>query len=342
MVNSKLSSTVGWDIGGAHLKLAYLEGETLKTHQWACPLWKGIIELSRLLNMASSMLPESITHHNVTMTGELADCFEDRDDGVKQIIDCFIKEIKSDDVKIFSQNRSLDANEAKKQSDRVASVNWIASAEVIAQKCKDAIFIDMGSTTTDILVINNKQLQLNGLTDYERLKSGELMYTGVVRSCVNTICPDVIYKNEAVPLIAENFAVTADVYRILGLLPEHADLGETMDGQAKDKISSLKRFARMVGEDYIESNYDDWVTSAEYIATQQKNRIINKVQEIIFHHKSIRKIIGAGVGRFVIKEVADQLDLSYQDFADCIVPSEIKYDAIANDCAPAVALVFYQ
>ena len=41
------ATTIGWDIGGAHLKAVYLdqEGTIEAVHQVACPLWQGIEKL---------------------------------------------------------------------------------------------------------------------------------------------------------------------------------------------------------------------------------------------------------------------------------------------------------
>ena len=78
----------GWDIGGAHLKIAELDefGSVVNLQQIACPLWKGINELPRACASVTSNIAEKNAVHAVTMTGELCDVFEDRADGVKQII----------------------------------------------------------------------------------------------------------------------------------------------------------------------------------------------------------------------------------------------------------------
>ncbi len=195
----------------------------------------------------------------------------------------------------------------------------------------------MGSTTTDVLSINDGVLNLNGLTDFERLRSGELVYTGVVRTCVNTICQKIPYKGDLIPLMAEYFSMSADAYRILDWLPAHADYGNTMDGQAKDKISSMRRLARMIGEDYREKDQQEWVTIAQYVADQQMQMVKNSLLQF-YHDKSI--IVGAGVGRFLIKKIAKTMSAEYRDFTQYIIPKGIDAQSNTSDCAPAVALVF--
>jgi len=70
------------------------------------------------------------------------------------------------------------------QPDTVASANWLASAGFAARHLDQALFIDLGSTTTDILALCGGAVQALGMTDAERLVSEELLYTGVTRTPV--------------------------------------------------------------------------------------------------------------------------------------------------------------
>ncbi len=340
-MDNYLTNCVGWDIGGAHIKIAYIENQSLVVKQWECPLWKGLNELVVVINEAIQSLPKNINHHHVTMTGELVDIFMNRQDGVSKIIRTFSQNIPDSHIaKYFSLNGMLDKDLAIKKYQDVASANWIASGKCIAKFHENTVFVDIGSTTTDVLEIANSTLVLNSRTDFDRLRSGELVYTGVVRSCVNTIIREVKYKGDKIPLIAELFAVSADVYRILGKLPDRADLGKTMDGQAKDKQSSMRRLARMLGEDYCDNDEDEWMLVANEIAQQQRNLIVKSIAKMLDRNTNITTIIGAGVGRFLLEDICEQMSLSYIDFISSILPKNISYQSNAADCAPAVALLF--
>jgi uncharacterized hydantoinase/oxoprolinase family protein len=137
--------------------------------------------------------------------------------------------------------------------------------------------------------------------------------------------------------MAEYFSMSADVYRILDWLPDHADYGNTMDGQPKDKISSMRRLARMIGEDYREDDQQEWISVAQYIADQQMEIIKNS---LFMHTQDKPIIVGAGVGRFLVKKIADSMSLGYRDFTQYVIPDGMDYQSNASDCAPAVALVF--
>src|ERR1035437_10756958 len=64
----------------------------------------------------------------------------------------------------------------------IASANWFASASVVGKAIGSALFMDMGSTTTDIVPVLDGAVAGRGYTDAERLTHGELVYTGLVRS----------------------------------------------------------------------------------------------------------------------------------------------------------------
>lgn len=340
MINNHYTNNAGWDIGGAHVKLAYIKENSLCVYQWDCPLWKGLYELDNVLKQAFKSIPTEVTNHHVTMTGELVDIFHSRDDGVKKIMHAFLEHVvDQDQVKFFSHNGLVTQSQVIADTNSVASANWIASGRCISRVYDNAIFIDVGSTTTDILSINNGSLELNGLTDFERLRAGELVYTGVVRSCVNTICNEIPYCGDIIPLIAENFAVSADVYRILDWLPAHADYGNTMDGQPKNIESSMRRLARMIGKDYRKQDADVWKDVAQYIAKQQMQMISKSIKNQLHKYEGEVTIIGAGVGRFLIEKIAKNSTIPYQEFTKKIIPSDMTLEANAADCAPAIALL---
>lgn len=331
--------TAGWDIGGAHIKLAFVQANELCVRQWSCPLWQGIEELEKALSIAAEEIPDSINFHNVTMTGEMVDIFASHEEGVISIINAFVNfNGNKEYCRFYSSNGLLTFEQAMGNLASVASANWIASAESVSQKIKNVIFVDVGSTTTDILQIDNSGLVLQAKTDFERLITGELVYTGVVRSCVNTICQQIPYKGKWVPLMAELFSTSADVYRILEWLPVHADYGSTMDGGEKDKISSMRRLARMIGKDYVSSDEAMWIEASEYIAGQQMHMIEKTILSMLQANQQIKTIVGAGVGAFLSKIIAERLSIEYIDYANCVVPSNINYKRSISDCAPAVAL----
>lgn len=105
-----------------------------------------------------------------------------------------------------------------------------------AQHIPDALFVDIGSTTTDLLLIEQSQPRVAGYTDYQRLVSGELVYTGVVRTPVMAIAQQAEFNGRNMGLMAELFATTADVYRLTGDLNDAHDQADTADGAEKRRL----------------------------------------------------------------------------------------------------------
>src|SRR5215470_17165937 len=78
-----MSIVIGWDIGGVHLKAARAEsGRIVKAVQIAAPLREGVERLTNAFARAKAELGTA-QRHVVTMTGELADTFTSRPEGVE-------------------------------------------------------------------------------------------------------------------------------------------------------------------------------------------------------------------------------------------------------------------
>ena len=316
---------IGWDIGGAHIKAAALneQGEVIAVFQRACPLWKG---LEHLQNATRSILQAldglTIHQHAVTMTGELVDLFQDRDDGVKQIIATLADLLTGANISLFAGHDGLIKLEhiTPLHYPLIASANWLASALFAAQHIKNGLFVDIGSTTTDILLLQERQVAAQGYSDYQRLVSQELIYTGIVRTPVMATVKSVQDGTNTVGVMAEYFATLADVYRLTGELDEHHDQADTADGLAKTHLASAKRLARMIGCDGVENELPRWQKLADNIRQQQLLDIQNACQmQLRRQNKSQRiTLVGAGIGRFLAKDIAANLQLTYLDFSSLL------------------------
>ena len=337
-------TVVGWDVGGAHLKAALLvNGVVQQVEQTVCPLWKGVEYLDQAVQRILDKLPQHNALHAVTMTGELVDCFKSRQEGVDAIIRSLQQSLPSHTLMIYAGNRGFLSPADIMADDyvRIASANWLASASVAAHFYQDGLFVDIGSTTTDILVIHQHQVDAHGYTDYQRLVSGELLYTGVVRTPVMAISQSAVFKGQTMGLMAEHFATMADVYRLTQELnPEH-DQSDTADGGDKTEAASALRLSRLTGYEFSEQDWPFWLEFADYIKTQQIKMIeqacLRQLQRI--NLKAGQPLLAAGVGRFLLQRIANRLDLQFVDFAELI--KSTADDAVdAGDCAPAVAVAF--
>lgn len=334
---------IGWDIGGAHLKLCQVssKGEILQTEQLACPLWKGVEQLHLAIKSLNNRFNLSRAIHAVTMTGELADNFKNRHQGVEEIVSAIAEYSSPERLKIFAGKAGfLEAEEVSNHSAEIASANWLASAIWLARKLSSGLLIDTGSTTTDIIPFANRKILAQGYTDQQRMIAGELVYTGIARTPLMALTDKVPLADEWVPLMAEHFATTADIYRILEKLPEHADQYPAADGKEKTRSQSMRRLARMIGADKEAFSEQDWYGLAEYFSEQQKNKIQEACERVwsVSNLLDDVPIIAAGTGRFLVTDIAKKLQRRNTDFSDHLNIKVAVEKFNSADCAPAVAV----
>ena len=304
---------VGWDIGGAHLKAALLNdsGEVLQVLQLPCQLWRGLDQLEIAINVAMKTfkIAPSGASHAVTMTGELVDLFQNRHQGVMEISKFAANLLGKDTLFYAANNGFVSLEHVFTLTHYIASTNWHASASALAMQFNDALLIDIGSTTTDIIAIEAGKLVDSGLSDAARMQSDTLVYTGVVRTPLMALAQKLSLDNVETNVAAEYFATMADVYRLTGdLLPEY-DMSDTADGKGKTTLESARRLARMIGHDVEAKPMQTWVNLAKTCKALQMNQISAAVAK---HLKPNMMIRGAGAGSFLLQQIAHALNCAYK------------------------------
>ncbi len=170
--------------------------------------------------------------------------------------------------------------------------------------------------------------------------SDELVYTGIIRTAVMAIAQSASFKGQQMGLMAEYFATMADVYRLTGELKEAHDQTDTADGAEKTELASAKRLSRMTGYEFSEQDLDLWKQFAQHIKSQQKHKIRKAVERQLSRNlvSEDAVFIGAGVGRFLVKQLSDELGYAYQDFTDLFKHKLENSMLDIADCAPAASV----
>lgn len=335
--------TIGWDLGGAHLKAARLGpgGRVERVVEVPCALWRGLAELERALDAAESALGPAPVHA-VTMTGEMVDFFPTRADGVARLVEVMRKRYGDRGLRFYAGSAGLvAAGTAESEGLRLASANWLAAAEMVAAFLPEALFVDIGSTTTDLIPVGGGRVRARAQDDAARLVSGELVYTGVVRTPVMAFAREVPFAGQSVPLVAELFATAADVHRLCGRLPESSDLHPAADGGEKTEAGSARRLARMIGRDAETQPLEAWRSLARWLAEVQLRRIEDACALLLSREGLApdAPVVAAGVGRFLAAQVAERLGRTSLDFA-ALLPDPGPEPELVSDCAPAVAVAW--
>lgn len=334
-------TVVGWDIGGAHLKMARAEnGQITRATTLKASMWLGLGQVRDALAQFQPLLQRDTTHV-FTMTGELSDGFPSREDGIRGILDFIDTEFGRDDVHIYAGRKGfVDLSHAYDLGPDIASANWHATAELSARRGADGLFVDMGSTTTDILAFRNGKLLNAGYSDAERLLTGELVYTGFTRSALIGIAERVPVRGTMTPLMNEYFANTADLGRILGTLDEADDHYPAADRRAKSLAGSIGRLARMVGRDSADLDEGEWIDIARWFSEHQLRMIYDGAFMVATNARlhGAAPVVGAGIGRPQIMQLARRLERPYVDFGALIATSSEEARDQASKAAPAAAV----
>jgi probable H4MPT-linked C1 transfer pathway protein len=285
---------LGLDIGGANLKAATPDGRAVSV---PFALWKRPDKLPAALAELVAQFPDA-TELAVTMTGELCDCFETKRDGVNAILNAVQTVSRGRHVRVWGTDGAfVDVEEARRNHLKVAAANWHALATFAGRfaPAGDAVLVDIGSTTTDVIPFNDGVPVSKGKTDWERLESYELVYVGVRRTPISSLMP--------MGTCAELFATSQDIFLVLGLLGENVDNRDTADGRPSTREYSLARLARMLGGDR-ETISDDRI---HHFAGMLRNFFLGTIEHALSTiylerwSRLPRVIIASGAGEFLVK-----------------------------------------
>ncbi len=301
----------GFDIGGANTDLAVVEFDKegnvthIKTDFKYFPMWLKKDELGSALLELLGEEAYRIDAMGVCMTAELVDAYQTKKEGVKDIA---IKsnEILEVPVGFVGINGLLSFDDTIKRLDEVAAANWIATAKIASKIECNCIMIDTGSTTTDIIPIKNGSECAKGRSDLERLKTGELVYSGTLRTNVAALVDKVPLKDQWIRISSELFAITADVHLILGNINEEDYTCSTPDGTGKSKEDCMRRISRVVCGDLEMLGESDVREIAEYIYKIQVQKVADALSEVS-RRKNICKVVTTGLGMDIIGKEASKM-----------------------------------
>jgi (4-(4-[2-(gamma-L-glutamylamino)ethyl]phenoxymethyl)furan-2-yl)methanamine synthase len=302
------STVIGWDIGGAHLKACRLEGGAVADIAlWACPLWQGLDRLDRAFDLAAARWPDlRSVRHAVTMTGEMADLFADREQGVRRIAERTAGALGGA-VRFFAGDAGWCGLEGVGPAwAGIASANWLASARLAARGVGDGVLVDVGSTTTDVIALRHGGVATASRSDAARLASSELVYHGVVRTPLCAVARRIGFRGATINVMNEFFATAADVYRLTGELDAAHDLYPSADSAAKDAAATRQRLARMIGLDACDAAAEDWLAFAHAWRAEQLALIGEAVGQVAAAQgvADDAPLVAAGCGSFLVAALA--------------------------------------
>ncbi len=325
---------IGWDIGGVNTKVARVQSGTLlhaRSHPYE--IQHDPLALAPLLrSLANAVGATADDHHAVTMTAELSQLFRTKREGVAFVLDAVTKAFPSATLHVFTvDGRFVSPADALNEPLAVAASNWAATASIVALDHPNAILIDIGTTTADIIPILHGQLAALGTTDPARLASGELVYTGALRTPVEAIVQHVPLGTSLAAVSAESFTLVGDIHVWRGDLAPDDYSVTAPDRRPASREFAAERIARVVCAD--REMLDDQAISAiaDAVADAQVDLISRAIARVRARHRTLRTAVVTGLGSFIATRAARQVGLSVVQLADAL-------GADGARCAPAAAV----
>lgn len=300
-----MNHVIALDIGGANLKAAHSDG---LCRSRAFPIWQRPDQLANeLTSLVGDWLPCRAVA--VTMTAELADCYATKAEGVGRILDAVQWIAGDSQIGVWQTVGEFVTTQVAREFPLLtAAANWHALATFAGRLVPDgqALLLDMGTTTTDIIPLAGGLPVPSGRTDAERLISGELVYSGCRRTPLCAVAYSVPLGDTYTQVAAELFATTADVYLLLGEIAEEPDNCDTANGQPATIDAAHDRLARLLCRDRTELSLEQAREVASFLADVQRQRISGAIDRVLaLQAERPGTVIVSGSGSFLANRILD-------------------------------------
>lgn len=324
---------LGWDIGGVNTKVARVcDGKVVAARVEPFELQRAPDALPHLLAaLARETGPEEPRAHAVTMTAELSQFFRTKREGVAFVLDAVDRALGARPVLVFAvDGRFLSPPAAREEPLAVAASNWAATAAFVARSHPDCLLVDIGSTTTDVIPVVAGRVAARGWTDPDRLATGELLYTGALRTPVEAIVQSVPVRARPTAVSAEAFALVGDVHLWRGTIEPEEYTVPTPDGRPATREFAGERLARVVCADREILDEDSITAIADAVAEAQLARVADCIARVRAFH-ALDTAVVTGLGAFIARSAAERAGMRVVSLADSLGDS-------ASRAAPASAV----
>jgi (4-(4-[2-(gamma-L-glutamylamino)ethyl]phenoxymethyl)furan-2-yl)methanamine synthase len=326
---------LGWDIGGVNTKVARLrlppDAAALQTNCLPYEIKNRPEALAAtLIDAAASVGSQPEDLHAVTMTAELSQAFRTKGEGVAFVLDSIGNAFPGRTIYVYSVDGFVPPGQARQAPLSVGAANWAATASLVARSTGTCVLIDIGTTSADLIPVVNGKIVALGRTDPERLLSGELVYTGALRTPVEAMSRHVPLWGGSAAIAADGFAISGDVHLWLGDLPASDYTCAPPDGHPPTRQSAGERLARVVCAD--REMLDDAAIDdiARALAADQVQSVARALERILVRWPVISTAVVTGLGDFVAAASAAAVGLD-------VVPLSQQL-GLASRTAPAAAV----
>jgi (4-(4-[2-(gamma-L-glutamylamino)ethyl]phenoxymethyl)furan-2-yl)methanamine synthase len=309
------SGVVGWDIGGVNTKAVLVP--SLESRSLPFEIQHDPGALGSALRVLAEAMGAERRSHAITMTAELSQAFRTKREGVGVILDAVEDAFPGGDVHVYAvDGRFLTPAQARERPLEVAASNWAATARLVGRFVPDCILIDIGTTSTDVIPIVKREVAASGLTDPGRLASGELVYTGALRTPCEAVAAEITLRGMPCGVSADGFALMGDVHLWRGGLAAEDYTVRTPDGRPATPEFAGERLARMVCADRDMLTEAEIAEIARSLAEAQCRRVAGAIGRVRARHPRIELAVVTGLGDFIAADAARLAGLEVVHLAD--------------------------
>ncbi len=308
-----MASVIGLDVGGANTKSALVEGagwDRVRVVSEPFEVWREPDGMADVIASVVGRLGVNGAPVALTTTAELVDVFASKREGVLHVLDACAGALSGRWLRVMTTDGELIGLEAARAGPlRCAAANWVATALLVARTAPDAILVDCGGTTTDVIPIVAGRVAARGRTDVERLRAGELVYTGAVRTNVAAALSHVPIGGEPCPVCSELFAISADAHLLLGNLTPEQCTCSFPDDRGPSAAEVRARLARVVCADPEQLAGGDLGAIAAAVQEAQIAAIAHALGRVAARAPAGAPVIAVGVGAFLARAAAGRCGL---------------------------------
>ena len=326
---------IGWDVGGVNTKVACVAGgRVLAVRGRPYELQHApdaLVPLLRELAAEVHADPDAAAHA-VTMTAELSQLFRTKTDGVAFVLDA-ITTAFPDGCRacvhggrpVRRRRRGLPASAGGCR--RELGRDGVGRRRPSPRRPADRHRHDQHRHHPDRLGIGGRARPHGP----DRLASGELVYTGAVRTPAEAMASHVPFGAGLAGASAEGFALAGDVHVWRGSLSPADYTSPTPDGRPATREFAGERLARVVCADRDMLDDEGVSAIADALALAQVERIAAAIRRVAARHPSLRTAVVTGLGAFIASDAARAAGFD-------VVPLAATIGDAAARCAPAASV----
>jgi len=302
---------IGLDVGGANTKAAVVDGEEpVRIVSEPFEVWREPEAMAGVIADVVARLALDGVPVALTTTAELVDVFPSKRAGVLHVLEAAARALPGRRLRVMTVDGELIGVQAARAAPlRCAAANWMATALLLARSLPDAILVDCGGTTTDVIPIAAGAVVAQGRTDLERLVAGELVYTGALRTNVAAVLSHVPIGGRPCPVSSELFAIAADAHLLRGNLSASQCTCTFPDGRGSALGEVRARLARVVCADPSQLGEGDLEAIAGAVEDAQIASIAVALERVAGRVGAGVPVVAVGVGEFLARAAAARCGL---------------------------------